>query len=388
MKESGTKKICVVTSSFPRHESDRSGKFIDNILRALSNEYEIHVIYPSNMETPQINSEPFYRHQVPYTFQTYPMSQVRGLDYINAARLSLNMIAKIRDLVWRYDIQLIHAYWAIPSGFLASLCCGKIPMLITLPGSDIKVFGKKLVFRFAVKRALKKATRIISCSNDIKQEAIKLGAEEQKVSIIPAGTDTSQFKPMDKPPLRVKLGLPNGFLMLYAGSLFKVKRVDRLIKICANLNKDFDCCLVLAGDGPEKESLVKLAKTINLENVQFKGEIPYEDMPFYAAASDVLVLASESEGLPACVQEAMACGIPVVSSNVGGLPEMVTDGVNGYLANNEAEMEEKLRLLISSPQLAATLGANAREFARQNLSLDMVVKKTEKLYASMLAETQ
>lgn len=384
MKTSDRKKICVVTSSFPRHESDYAGKFIDGLLGALSKRYEIHVVYPSNMKTPQINSEPFYRHQVPYPFQAYPMSQVHGLDYINTIRLSLNMLAEIRAVVHKHDIDLIHAYWAIPSGFIASFCCGRRPLVITLPGSDIKIFGKKRIFKYPIKNALKKAAKIVTRSNELKQEAFKLGAEEQKISIIPAGVDTNKFKPMDKQSLRAKLGLPDGFLMLFAGNLIKIKRVDRLIDICASLNKDCDCYLVIAGRGSEEENLKKLVRELNLRNVLFKGEIPHEDMPLYMVASDVLVLASESEGLPGCVQEAMASGIPVVTSSVGGLPEFITDGINGYLTHNEAEMEERLRLLMTSPHLVATMGANALEFARQNLSFDVVVERTEELYASLI----
>ncbi len=144
MEISGTKKICVVTSSFPRYESVGAGNFPDNLIRALSKTYEINVIYPSNMKTPQVNSEPFFRHQISYPFQVYPMSQVHGVDNVNSIRLFLNMISETKKVVHKYDIDLIHAYWAIPSVFVASLCCGSKPVVITLPGSDIKIFGKKI----------------------------------------------------------------------------------------------------------------------------------------------------------------------------------------------------------------------------------------------------
>ena len=381
-------RICVITSGFPRYESDYSGIFVYNSIIGLSQIHEIHIVYPTNVKWPEDIREPFHRHPVPYPFKTYPMAQVHGLDYINTIRLSLNMLVKIRAVVKNHNIDLLHAYHAIPSGLLASLWCGKRPLIITLPGSDIKIFGKKRMFKYPIKYALKKAVKIIARSNDLKQEAIKLGAKEQKISIIPAGVDTNKFKPMVKQVLRSKLGLPDGFLMLFVGSLFRIKRVDRLINAYANLNKDFDCHLVIVGDGPEKENLKELAEHLDLRSIVFKGLVPHKDMPFYMAASDVLVLTSESEGLPGCVQEAMASGIPVVTSNVGGLSEIVIDGVNGYLVNNEAEIEECLRLLMSSPHLATMMGANALEFARQNLSLDMVVKQTEELYTSVVAETR
>jgi len=384
METSIAKKICVVANSFSQYKSDYAGKFIENLIIALSKGYETHIIYPSKIKPQQSNSELFYRHQVPYPFQAYPMSQVHGMDYINTIRLSLNMLAKIREVVRNHDIDLIHAYWAIPSGFLAALGCGDIPLVLTLPGSDMKIFGKKRMLKHPVKYALKRATKIITRSNELKGEAVKLGAEEHSISILPAGVNIDRFKPMDKLAVRSKLGLSSGFIMLFAGSLIRVKRVNKLINLFANLNKDFNCYLVIAGQGSEEENLKKLARELKLKNVLFKGEIPYEDMPLYMASSDVLLLASESEGLPGCVQEAMASGIPVVTSNVGGLPEIVSDGINGYLTRNEAEMEERLRMLMSSPQLVEQIGANALEFARQNLSFDVVVKRTEELYASVL----
>lgn len=386
MKINGTRKICLVTSSFPRHEADYAGNFIDGFLRVLSDRYEIHVVYPSNEEERRIESEPFFRHPIPYPFKTYPMSQVHGTEYIKAIGLCRNILTQIKTVIREHDISLIHAYWAIPSGFLAALTRGKIPLIMTLPGSDIKIFSRRTLFKYPVKYTLKKSTRIIAVSNDLKEAAIKLGTDEGKISVIPTGVDMEKFKPMDKQALRSELGLPDGFLMLAAGSLLRVKRVDRLIKICQKLNHDSECNLIITSDGPERENLNSLIKSLKVKNVRFTGEIPDKDVPRYMAAADVLVLASESEGLPTCVQEAMACGIPVVTSDVGGLPEIVHDGFNGYLTHSENEMEERLRLLMASPELVVTLGANALEFARQNLSLDMVTKKTEEVYASVLDE--
>ncbi len=380
-------RICVVTSGFPRYEGDYSGIFVYNRIVGLSEKHELHVVYPTDVKWPENIREPFHRHQVPYPFKTYPMALVHGLDYMNTIRLSLDMLVRIRAVVKNHNIDLIHAYHAIPSGFLASLCCHEKPLVITLPGSDIKIFGKKRMFKYPIKYALKKAAKIVAVSNDLKQEAIKLGAEEQKISVIPSGV-TDQFGPKDKKVLRSNLGLPDGFIILFVGSLIKLKRVDTLINICNNLKKDCSFHFLIVGDGIEREYLENLVKDLKLRNVLFKGQIPYEDMPFYIAASDVLTLNSESEGLPGCVQEAIASGIPVVVRDVGGLSEIITDGVNGYLTHSEAEMEERLRLLINSPHLVATIGANALEFARRNLSFDTVVKQTNELYASVLEEAQ
>jgi glycosyltransferase involved in cell wall biosynthesis len=312
------------------------------------------------------------------------MSQVHGTDILNAVPLFFHLRRKLREVIRRYDIDLVHAYWAIPSGFVASLVCGRKPLIITLPGSDIKLQARKPLFRMPVRYSLKRASWLIARSEDTRRDAIGLGADGRRVSIIPAGVDTNKFKPGDKGELRRSLGLPDGFLMLFAGSLLKVKRVDLLIDLCARLGRDCDCHLVIAGDGQERASLETQARALGLKNVLFRGRVSPAKMPLYTAAADVLVLASESEGLPGCAQEAIACGVPVVASSVGGLPEIVTNGVNGYLADSVGEMENRLRLLIGSPSLAAELGRNALEYARGNLSFDLMVNKVDGLYRSLL----
>jgi len=378
-------RICAVTASFPRYKGDASGIFVYNLIVGISKKHEVHVIYPANVKMPQDNSEPFYRHKIPYPFKTYPLAQVHGLDLINVAPLLINYAREIRHVIHECNIDLLHAFWTIPCGFVSSFCCGDIPLLTTLEGSDIKVFGRELISKPPIKRALKKSRKIIALSDELKREAIELGAREDKIHVIPDGVDTSKFKPGDKHVLRAELNLSEGFLILYVGSLFKLKRVDRLIKASANLSKDFEFHVVIAGDGPERQNLERLAESLGLKTILFKGSVAHEDMPSYMAASDVLVLPSETEGLPTCVQEAMACGIPVIASNVGGLPDLITNGVNGYLANDEIELEGYLRQMMSSPGSVSLMGTNALRFARQNLSLDSIVERIEAVYAS--AET-
>jgi len=373
-------KICAVTSSFPRYEGDSAGIFVYNIIVGISKKHEVHVIYPADVKIQQDEGEPFYRHKISYPFKTYPMAQVHGLDLINVAPLLINYAREIRCVKQKYNIDLLHAFWTIPCGFISSLCCGEIPLVMTLEGSDMKVFGRQWISKYFIKRAQNKSRKIIALSNDLKHEAIKLGTQEDKIYVIPDGVDTNKFKPMDKSVLRAELHLPKGFLILFVGSLFKLKRVDRLIQISANLSKDFNFHVLIVGDGPERQKLKRLAESLGLKNILFKGSVPHKDMPFYMAASDVLVLPSETEGLPGCVQEAMACGIPIVASNVGGLPDLITNGATGYLANDEVEMERYLRQIISSPESISLMATNVLTFARQNLSLDNVVERIEEVY--------
>ena len=372
-------KICVVTTSFTQG--------IINLINFLSSKYEFHVIYvmfPSSVEDVKLISKSCNLHAIRYPYKTYSLAETGAFQSLAFTPLFVNMLVQIRRVIKRYNIDLIQAHWAIPAGFLACLVSAQIPVITTLRGSDINKFGKRQVFKYPAKYALKRATKIIALSNDLKEEAIKLGARDDKIWVIPGGVDTDKFKPQNKNEARVKLQLPEELLILFVGVLTKNKRIDRLIRVTAKLSRDFNLQVLILGDGPERANLENLARYLGLENIIFKGWVSPNDMPLYMAASDVLVLPSESEGLPGCVQEAMACGISIVASNVGGLPDLITNGVNGYLVDNEAEMEERLRLLMSSPELRNKMGANAREFARQNLSIDKVVNQTEELYAAIL----
>lgn len=378
MKVGNKTRLCVVVTNLQRAY---------DLVNSLARKYETHVIYvayPITREYIGDISKSYDSYPVKYPYKSGSLVEASNLKSITFIPLLVDIFMKIRRVVQGNNIDLIHAHWAIPSGFLASLAGSRIPLITTIMGSDVKVQGKRRMFQPFVKYALKKSTKVIAVSNDLKQEAIELGTAANKICVIPGGVDTRKFKPLDKCTARSRFHLPEGFLILFVGSLMKIKRVDRLISVSARLSKDSSFHVLIVGDGPDRANLENLARDLGLKNIVFTSTVPHGDIPFYMVASDVLILPSESEGLPGCVQEAMACGIPVVASNVGGLPDIITNEVNGYLINDESEMEERLRLMMSSPHLTAMMGVNALEFAKQNLSLDMVAKQTEDLYVSVL----
>jgi N-acetyl-alpha-D-glucosaminyl L-malate synthase BshA len=382
-----TIKICTVSSSFPRYEGDSAGRRVYDLVNILASEYRIHVIYLNYPSIIQDNGKVhslYHPHPIRYPCKAYSLAEVGLLESLKLIPTFVNMLAQIRKIVKQYDINLIHAHWAIPSGFLAALACSNIPLITTLRGLDVKVSGKQRMFQLPVKYALKKSTRIVALSNKLKQEAIDAGAEVDKIHVIPGGVDIKKFKPLDKHATRARFNLPEGFLIIFVGNLIKLKGVDRLIRISAKLSRDFSFHLLIVGDGPERVNLENMSTDLKLETIRFTGRISHDDMPFYMAAADVLILLSESEGLPGCVQEAMACGVPVIANNVGGLPDLISDGTNGYLVNSDEETEERLRTLISSPEKRTSMGACALEFARKNLSLDTVAEQTHDLYKSIM----
>ncbi len=177
--------------------------------------------------------------------------------------------------------------------------------------------------------------------------------------------------------------------MIYFGNLIKLKRVDSVIECCSRLFSSFNFQLLIAGSGPEEANLKALvSNTIDPENVIFLGQVPYSNMASYIACADVLMLLSESEGLPGCIQEAFACGVPVIATNVGGIRDIVIDDLNGFLINEPHEAEGKLSSIICNPDLNLRLGREALSFAQNNLSVEVIVQRLDDLYRTEIGNAR
>ncbi len=376
-------KICIVTSSFPRYPGDYGGFFVYDHALALSKKHEVHVIYLDNLKRTQTYPDAIIRHPISYPFRSYPLAQVKPWEFPGVPLLLFEMARKLRYVKRHFNIELFYPFWTIPCGYLCALVCSRTPILLGIMGSDLKVFGKTTFTKPFISRAVTRANRILAVSEDLKAEAISLGANPNAIEVIPTGVDLSVFKPMNKKELRLKLGIPDGFIWVFSGSLFRLKRVDWIIKLSAKLLGEFHFNVLILGDGPERKRLEELALSLNVTNVLFKGRVPREEVPLYLAASDVLLLFSETEGLPNCIEEAMASGLPVIATKVGGIPDIIKDGENGYLVENEYQAETGLRHLMTSPESAREMGLASLSFAQQYLSLELMLDKILKLCESM-----
>lgn len=237
----------------------------------------------------------------------------------------------------RFD--LIHADFVYPPGYEACIL-GRLlkkPVVITSHGSDLMInVNKKWIVKRRSTYALNKAQAIICVSKALKEKAVSLGADKSKTFVIPNGADTSRFKPIPQNEVREKLNLQvDRKIILFIGRLHPVKGPDFLIDAISQIVNDAkqkELLLILVGSGSMETRLKEQVTSLNIShNVLFAGGIAHKEIPCWINASDVVCIPSQSEGFGAVSVEALACGKPVIASNVGGLPEIITNDALGYL---------------------------------------------------------
>lgn len=225
-------------------------------------------------------------------------------------------------------------------------------------------------------------------SEEIDQELISLGVPSEKRAFIPNGVDTETFTPLSEPQkkeLRARLLLPpDGPLVVYLGRLTFEKRVDHLIHIWPTICARFpQAQLLIVGSGPEEETL--RTQSTSVPGVKFTGQV--NDALSYLQAADLFVLPSATEGLSNSLLEAMSTGLPVVATSVGGTPDVVTHGENGYLIppDDLPALQTGLSVLLADPTLAARLGIQGRRRIEKDFSLESIADRLSGLYHRLLA---
>jgi glycosyltransferase involved in cell wall biosynthesis len=244
--------------------------------------------------------------------------------------------------------------------------------------SDPQFWATTAARRLRTRVMLARASRVVALS-DVYREYLEenIGISPDRTRVIPNGVPAECFPfvdPVDRPRVRAGLGLPDRSTVLVVGALSPEKRVELAIDAIARLP---DAQLVVAGDGPERARLVEHAARSARQRVHFVGAVP-DPSSFYAAA-DVVVLTSATEGMPASLVEAGLCGVPVVAARVGGVSNIVEDGVTGTLVDvtHPGALVGALQAVLADPARARLLGAAARERCRARFTLDSLVPAWE-----------
>jgi teichuronic acid biosynthesis glycosyltransferase TuaC len=308
------------------------------------------------------------------------------LFYLRCRRLLAKLIRQTK-------IDVIHAHTALPDGAAAVLLGREfgLPVVCTAHGSDVNVYPYTNRFvRWASQWAVRHVDRMIAVSENLKKAAIAL-AGTREIAVVHNGADSGSFKALGRREARSRLKLDSTRkLVCFVGYLRSEKGLEYLLEAFAGLDQP-DTQLCLVGDGPLKHSLTALAQRLGIiDNCQFAGKRPHDEIPLWISAADCIVLSSLSEGFPTILAEAMLCGVPIIATPVGGIPEVIRDGETGLLVpcRTPSALTQALRTLLSNQQLASDMAARAQELAKTSLTWAGNARRMLSLYQEAIYELE
>lgn len=310
-----------------------------------------------------------------------PLKQWKYFTSIIFYLISLFLTFSLRkkfDVI--YGVQL-YSYGAIAS-LAGKLLHKPVAVKIACGGycGDISMFSR-LPLGWLAKRFAQSADVYVSLSKQIEKELKGAGFDKGEIVHIPNGIDTSVFYSAgsieEKKELRKKLSLPCKKMVTFVGRLDPQKRADLLIEVFKEVHRLFNSAyLVIIGDGPERKKLEEMAD----ENILIKGVV--SNVAEYLRASDLLVLPSLAEGMSNVILEAMATGLPVITTNISSNPEVIDNGIDGVLLDPEDKSGFKKNILkiLTDESFASKIGQNAREKVVEKFSIESIAEKYRELF--------
>jgi N-acetyl-alpha-D-glucosaminyl L-malate synthase BshA len=300
----------------------------------------------------------------------------------------LALSSKLVDMVKLYKIELLHVHYAIPhayAGYMAKQMLKDegidIPMVTTLHGTDITLVGNHPFYKPAVTFSINKSDFVTSVSQSLKDDTLKLFNIKNEIQVIPnfIELDKNNYDPT-VPCRRSVMANPEERIITHISNFRKVKRIPDIIKIFYKIQKEIPSKLMMVGDGPEKEKAEKLCRKFGIQDkVIFFGNS--NEIDRILGLTDLFLLPSETESFGLAALEAMACGVPVISSNSGGLPEVNSDGVSGYLSDvgDVNEMAENALKILKDDAVLDKFKKNALHVAEQ-FDIKNILPVYEELY--------
>lgn len=325
--------------------------------------HEIHVITSHDEGLPNFDKENgFYVHRL-----AWPKIQIIG-----GILFWLKIFLKIRTI--KPEIVQVQAISIGLPAFLAKKIL-KIPFIIWGRGSDVYLPGR--FTRIISKPILHNADAVLALTEDMRQKM--KGIANREIFVVPNGINLEQFTGGSS-PIAKENGVQN---ILFVGRLHPVKGVQYLIRAMENVLEEIpDAKLILVGNGEERGNLEALSIQLGVQkSVQFVGVVPHEKVHSYMQQADIFVLPSLSEGFPGVILEAMACGLPVIATRVGGIMDIIVEGVNGYLIDEMRPdaISEKLLFLSRNKQIKRKISQNNKQIVKK-YNWDYVVSNLEKVY--------
>jgi N-acetyl-alpha-D-glucosaminyl L-malate synthase BshA len=304
---------------------------------------------------------------------------------------SLSLASKMAEVAEFEKLDLLHVHYAIPhatSAYLAKEMLNQktdLKIITTLHGTDITLVGLEPSFLPLVKFSIEKSDGVTAVSRFLKEKTITNYSCESDIQVIPNFVDTELFKPEENGEFRKSLAPKGEKILVHTSNFRTVKRVTDAIRVFEKVQKEIPSRLILVGDGPDRSECERLTRQLELfDKVKFLGK--QDGLVEILSSSDLFLIPSQSESFGLAALEAMACGLPVISSSVGGLPELVKHNETGYIAEiGDVERMAKYALdLLTNDKKYKLFSENSRSRAVNRFDTTKVVPLYEDYYLKIL----
>lgn len=339
--------------------------------------HEVHFISYNQPARLDFFSENVFYHEV--NIAKYPL-----FEY---APYETALAGKMVDIVQSAHLDVLHVHYAIPHASAALLAKQilaqngiSIPVVTTLHGTDITLVGREMTYEHVVSWSINQSDAVTAVSEDLKKQTYEHFKISRDIDVIPNFIDFGRFNKKPREHFKQMIA-PNGEkIIIHTSNFRKVKRIEDVIAVFARIIKEIPAKLLLIGDGPERSHIEKVSREFNTcDWVTFLGK--QEAIEEILSIGDLFILPSESESFGLAALEAMACEVPVISSNAGGIPEVNSHGVTGFLSNvgDVDDMAQNAIKLLKDADLLAKFRKNALQQAHK-FDLAEILLQYEAIY--------
>lgn len=342
--------------------------------------HQIHFITYSQPTRLDFFNENLFYHEV--DVRTYPLFLYPPYESALAS--------KMVDVVRYEKLDLLHVHYAIPhasAAFMAKQILATegihIPVITTLHGTDITLVGKEASYAPVVTFSINASDGVTAVSENLKQDTYQHFSVKKDIQVIPNFIDLDRFKRQRKDHFKKAICPDDEYLMVHTSNFRKVKRVQDVVKIFYKVRQRIPVKLLLVGDGPERSNVEALCRELGAcDDIRFLGKI--EAIEEVLSVADLFVMPSEKESFGLAALEAMACQVPVISSNTGGIPELNVDGITGFVCavGDIDDMTEKALYVLQKEHLD-TFKQNALARAKE-FDASKIVPQYEAFYTTIL----
>lgn len=345
--------------------------------------HEIHFITYRQPSRLDFFSENLFYHEV--DIKSYPLFE--------HAPYELALASKMVSVVKYEKLDLLHVHYAIPHASAAYMAKQilktqgiHIPVVTTLHGTDITLVGKDPSYEPVVTFSINQSDGVTSVSEDLKRETYAHFEVTRDIEVIPNFIDLDRFKRQKKEHFKLAICPAGEKLLVHTSNFRKVKRVEDVIKIFFEVRKEIPAKLLLVGDGPERDRMERLCRELGTsDDTRFLGKL--DAVEEVLSVADLFLMPSEKESFGLAALEAMACEVPILTSNAGGIPELNVHGVTGFACEigDIQDMKEKALYILDDKNLS-TFKANALARAKE-FDISEILPKYVAYYVRTIEQT-